>query len=156
MLSIRQRWQMRRAEWWTLRDEDLLHRANPPIAASKDEWGEAVMDLAKLVVEGFEVKPIRKALTAAGEAFDLVKDQSIALLEKLVVAKGPAGDPPTLEGLRRVQHIRSKVKGHAGSSEGKALAHDALAKHGTYAGHFNHLCEQIVQDLETLETVLKL
>ena len=36
MLSILQRWQARRVEWWTLRDEDLLHRANPPITASKD------------------------------------------------------------------------------------------------------------------------
>lgn len=154
MLSILQRWQTRRVEWWTLREEDLLHRANPPITTSKDEWGEAVMDLAKLVVEGFEVKPLRAALTSVGEAFDS-KDQSIALLEKLVVAKGSPGDPTTLDGLRRVQHIRSKVKGHAGSSEGKTLAQDALAKHGTYAEHFKHLCELIVRDLERVESVLK-
>jgi hypothetical protein len=112
------------------------------------------MDLSKLVVEGFEVKPLRAALTSAGQTFD-AKDQSIALLEKLVVAKGSPGDPTTLDGLRRVQHIRSKVKGHAGSSEGKALAQDALAKHGTYAEHFKHLCELIVRDLERVELALK-
>ena len=102
MLSILQRWQARRVEWWTLRDEDLLHRANPPITASKDEWGEAVMDLSKLVVEGFEVKPLRMALTSLGAAFD-PKDQSIVLLEKLIVAKGHATAPTTLDGLRRVR-----------------------------------------------------
>src|SRR5208337_3989469 len=64
LLSILQRWQARRVEWWTLRDEDLLHRANAPISASKDEWAEAVMDLSKLVVEGFEVKPLRAVLTS--------------------------------------------------------------------------------------------
>ena len=155
LLSILQRWQARRVEWWTLRDEDLLHRANPPISASKDEWAEAVMDLSKLVVEGFEVKPIRAALTTVGETYDS-KDQSITLLEKLVAAKGHTGDPATLNGLRRAQHIRSKVKGHAGSSEAKIIAQDALAKHGTYGEHFKHLCESIVGDLERVESVLKL
>ena len=66
VLSILQRWQARGVAWWTLRDEDLLHRANPPLTASKDEWAEAVMDLSKLVVEGFEVKPLRAALTSVG------------------------------------------------------------------------------------------
>lgn len=154
MLSVLRRWQTRQIEWWTLRDEDLLHRANPPISASKDEWAEAVMDLSKLVVEGFEVKPLRAALATVGEAYG-PNDQSIALLEKIVVAKGHAGDPGTLVGLRRVQHIRSKVKGHAGSSEGKVIAQDALAKHGTYGEHFKHLCELIVRDLERVESVLK-
>jgi hypothetical protein len=109
------------------------------------------MDLSKLVVEGFEVKPLRAALATVGEAYG-PNDQSIALLEKIVVAKG---HPGTLDGLRRVQHIRSKVKGHAGSSEGKVIAHDALAKHGTYGEHFKHLCELIVRDLERVESVLK-
>ncbi len=40
------------------------------------------MDLAKLVNEGFELKPIRAKLDAAGAAYDL-KEQSIVLLEKL-------------------------------------------------------------------------
>jgi hypothetical protein len=154
VLSILERWQARRVEWWTLRDEDLLHRANAPITASKDEWAEAVMDLSKLVVEGFEVKPLRTALTSMGEAHD-PKDQTIALLEKLAAAKGHTSDAVTLDGLRRVQHIRSKVKGHAGSSEGKTLAQDALARHGTYGEHFKHICELIVQDLERIESVLK-
>lgn len=156
VLSILRRWQTRGVQWWTLRDEELLHRANAPITASKDEWAEAVMDLSKLVVEGFEVKPLRAALTSMGQAYDVVKDQTIALLEKLVTANGTAGTLATLDGLRRVQHIRSKVKGHAGSSEGKALAQEALAKHGTYGEHFKHICELIVQDLERIESVLKL
>jgi hypothetical protein len=123
LLSILERWQVRRAEWWLLRDDDLLHRAIPPITASKDEWAEAVMDLSKLVVEGFEMKPLRAALTSMGQTFE-AKDQTIALLEKLVAAKGHGGDPTTLDGLRRVQHIRSKVKGHAGSSEGNTNGHE--------------------------------
>jgi hypothetical protein len=152
-LSILQRWQTRGVSWWTLRDEDLLHRANPPITSSKDEWAEAVMDLSKLVVEGFDLKFLRTTLDKLGGTHS-PDEKSIAVLEKIVGAKKSVGGPVTLEGLRRVQSIRSKVKGHSGSSEGKAIAQDALAKHGTYGEHFKHLCELIVDDLQRIESAL--
>jgi hypothetical protein len=153
MLSILERWQARKTEWWTLRDEDLLHRANPPISSSKDEWGEAIMDLSKLVVEGFEIKHLRTTLTKMGKTYDNA-DGSIALLERIVTARDPSRNPATLAGLRSVQHIRSKVKGHSGSSEGKALAQEALAKHGTYADHFKCSCQMVADDLRDIESVL--
>src|SRR5690606_37805798 len=135
----------------TLRDEELLDRANPPISSSKDEWADAILDLSKLVVEGFETKPIRAALDRAGVSYDREKDKTIVLLEKLVASKNPVGGPVALEGLRAVQSIRSKVKGHAGSSEGKELAREALATHGSYAEHFRHLCTLVVTDLERVQ-----
>ena len=152
-LSILHRWQASGVEWWTLRDEDLLDRANPPISSSKDEWAEAIMDLSKLVAEGLEVKFLRAKLDKLGEAYR-ADEKSIALLEKIMAATNPFGGPVTLEGLRTVQHIRSKVKGHSGSSEGKAIAQDAIAKHGTYGEHFNHLCKLVVRDLQTIEAAL--
>ncbi|MGO9362537.1 MAG: hypothetical protein ACLP02_03630 [Rhodomicrobium sp.] len=152
-LSILRRWQDSGVEWWTLRDEDLLDRANSPISSSKDEWAEAIMDLSKLVVEGLEVKFLRARLDKLGETYS-TDQKSIALLEKIVAATNPIGGPVTLEGLRTVQCIRSKVKGHSGSSEGKAIAQDAIAKHGTYGEHFNHVCKLIVCDLEKIEAAL--
>jgi hypothetical protein len=62
VLSIVRRWHHDKVAWWTLRDEKLLERVNTPLSASRDEWAEAFMDLAKLVVEGFETKPIRAKL----------------------------------------------------------------------------------------------
>jgi hypothetical protein len=152
-LSILQRWQARGVKWWALRDEDLLDRANPPISSSKDEWAEAVMDLSKLVVEGFKLKFLRATLDGLGETYS-PDERSITLMEKVVAAKNPVCGPVTLEGLRTVQFIRSKVKGHSGSSEGRAIAQDALAKHGTYGEHFKHLCKLVVDDLQRIETAL--
>jgi hypothetical protein len=150
--SILARWQDGRFEWWTLRDDDLLHRANPPISSSKDEWAEAIMDLSKLVVEGFELRRLRATLNERGATYS-DDEKSIALLEKIVATRDTVGDP-TLNGLRKVQRIRSKVRGHSGSSEGKAIAEAALAKHGTYGEHFKHLCELVVDDLRTVESAL--
>ncbi|RVG68526.1 hypothetical protein [Sinorhizobium meliloti] len=153
MLVILKRWKDGGVEWWMLRDEDLLDRANPPITSSKDEWAEAVMDLSKLIVEGFELKFLRKTLDNLGQSYS-AHEMSIALLERIVGERNSGDRPAHLEGLRTVQYIRSKVKGHSGSSEGKAIAKEALAKYGTYGEHFRHLCKLIVDDLRKIESAL--
>lgn len=152
-LSMLRRWRDSEVGWWTLRDEDLLQRANPPISSSKDEWAEAIMDLAKLIVEGFVTKYLRAALEKLSEPYTR-EEQSISLLEKIVSLKNPYGGHVKLEGLRTVQHIRSKVRGHSSGTEGKAIAYDVLEKHGTYASHFSQLCVLVVKDLQRIEGAL--
>jgi hypothetical protein len=154
-ISMLQRWRSLGVAWWTLRDEELLDRANPPISSSKDEWADAIMDLSKLVVEGFETMPIRAALDGRGAGYDADKDKTIVLLEKLVTSTNPTSGPVKLGGLRTVQLIRSKVRGHAGSSDGKELAQEALATHGSYAEHFRHLCTLVVNDLERVQAAFE-
>src|SRR5262249_45324990 len=144
------RWQENERTWWTLRDEELLHRANPPLASSREEWSDAFMDLSQLVVEGFEAKAIRKMLERSGKPYD-AKDQTIALLEKLITHKMGAAETVSLAGLRAAQQIRSKVKGHAGSREGRQITEAALAQHKSFAEHFRHVCELIVAELEIVE-----
>lgn len=146
VLAILRRWQSQKIEWWTLRDERLLDRMTVPYSASKDEWAESFMDLAKLVNEGFEVKPIRKKLTELSVPFE-ENDQSLALLEKLGSHLERAPAHISLDGMRTVQRIRSKAKGHAGSTEGEEMARDALAAHETYGAHFESLCEQVAGEL---------
>lgn len=150
ILSVLRGWQSRRVDWWTLRDENLLDRANPPISSSKDEWADAFMDLSKLIVEGFETKALRRKLEEKKASFE-EKDGTIVLLEKLLTALHPEGGAIRLEGLRSVQLIRSKAKGHSGSLEGQALANDAITQHGTFAEHFKSICEQVVGELLTID-----
>lgn len=150
VLSIVQHWRDQKVAWWTLRDERLLERVNTPLTASRDEWAEAFMDLAKLVIEGFETKAIRARLDAMQVPYDR-GDKTIALLEKLVSKTGSAESGQKLVGLRTVQLLRSKAKGHAGGSEAHQLAQDALAEHETFANHFQHVCSQVTDELETIE-----
>lgn len=150
VLSIVQRWRDAKVAWWTLRSEELIERVNTPLTASRDEWAEAFMDLAKLVIEGFETKAIRARLDAAQVPYDK-KDGTIALLEKLLRKTDAARDVEKLVGLRTVQLLRSKAKGHAGGSEAQQLAQDALMEHETFANHFQHVCAQVADELETIE-----
>jgi hypothetical protein len=150
VLSIVQRWRDDKVAWWTLRGEKLLERVNTPLTASRDEWAEAYMDLSKMVIEGFETNAIRARLDAAQVPYDK-EDKTIVLLEKLLSKTGAAGDVQKLVGLRTVQLLRSKAKGHAGGSEAQQLAQDALMEHGTFANHFQHVCAQVADELETIE-----
>jgi hypothetical protein len=153
VLSIVRRWHDDKVAWWTLRDEKLLERVNTPLTASRDEWAEAFMDLAKLVVEGFETKPIRAKLDTAQVPYEN-EDRTIALLEKLLNKGDTSGDVQKLVGLRTVQLLRSKAKGHVGGSEAEQLAQDALMEHETFANHFRHVCTQVADELETIEQLI--
>jgi hypothetical protein len=148
VLSILRRWYGDKVTWWTLRDEKLLERVNMPLTASRDEWAEAFMDLAKLVIEGFETNAIRARLDAALIQYNR-DDKTIVLLEKYL--SKVSGEERELVGLRTVQLLRSKVKAHTAGSEAQQLAQNALMEHRTFANHFQHVCAQVADELEMIE-----
>lgn len=153
VLSIIRCWHNDKVIWWTLRDEKLLDQVNTPLTESRDEWAEAFMDLAKLVIEGFETKPIRAKLDTDQIQYQN-DDKTIALLEKLL-NKGSASDSgQKLIGLRTVQLLRSKAKGHVGGNEAERLAQNALMEHETFGNHFRFVCTQVADELETIQQLL--
>ena len=153
VLSIAHRWADKGTTWWKLRDSALIERATVPRTASRDEWAEAFMDLSKLIIEGFEIKAIRARLTDAGIDFDK-KEQSLALLEKLLANDQANSGQEKLAGLRTVQEIRSRAKGHSTGRQATELAHTALKQHETYAAHFECVCKQVAEELERIEALL--
>lgn len=152
IMSILRRWKDRGVTWWKLREEALLNRANTPLTASRDEWAEAFLDLSQLINEGFEAKAVRKMLDAQAVSH-APDDKPLALLEKLITNATGAEEPVSLSALRHVQQIRSKVKGHAGTTEGKKLADEAITQHGSFTKHFEHACQLASAELETIERI---
>ena len=150
--SIAERWAGSDLTWWQLREESLLERANTPRTSSRDEWAQSFMDLSKLIVEGFQVKAIRNELTKMQIDFDK-EERSLALLEKLLIGHNKLVTGQRLDGLRKVQNIRSKAIAHSGSSEAGEMAKNALKDHGTYSAHFEHVCSVVTVELILIEEV---
>ena len=48
-------------DWRGLRSEDLLEQVHYPVTASVDELAEDLLQLDKLLVEGFEVRALKEA-----------------------------------------------------------------------------------------------
>jgi hypothetical protein len=149
VLSIVKSWQDKSVPWWTLREDRLLERVSTPLTTSRDEWADAFMELAKLVVEGFVITAIRARLEKSGLAYEK-KEQSVALLERLINGGGESTDKQPLTGLRTVQRIRTKVKGHASGREVEALVQEVLAEHESFTKHFKHVCATLALELQTI------
>ena len=150
LLSILHRWAEAKVPWWQLKGKNLLAQLSTPRTASRDEWAEAFMDLAKLIIEGFDIETIRAELAGAQVSF--AKDEkSLTLLEKLLGKK--TGTSERLEGLRLVQLIRTKAKGHAGGRDAEKMAHQAIKKHESFAAHFEHVCGIVANELRQIEAL---
>jgi hypothetical protein len=132
-----------------LRDERLLERVSTPLTVSRDEWAEAFMDLAKLVVEGFVITAIRGRIEKSGIAYDK-KEQSIALLERLINERAESTEKQPLIGLRTVQLIRTKAKGHASGREVETLVQEVLSRHDSFTKHFKHVCATLAFELQAI------
>lgn len=149
VVSTLKSWRDAEVPWWTLKDERLVDRVSTPLTKSRDEWAEAFMDLAKLVVEGFVTAAIRAKLDKLGITHGK-EEQSIALFERLISHASMSSEKQPLTGLRTVQLIRTKVKGHASGREVEALVADVVAKHETFAKHFKHVCAMLAAELQAI------
>ena len=106
-------------------DAGLDHCHTP--SNSKDEWGTAFLELSKVVIEGFQISPIKSLLQDKQIQFQ-TQEQSLSLLRKLLsVQTGQDEERLHLEGLRQVQRIRSKVQSHRSGSEADEMAKNALS-----------------------------
>lgn len=149
VLSIVESWHDMIVPWWTLREDRLLERVSTPLTTSRDEWADAFMDLAKLVVEGFMITAIRAKLEKLSIEYEK-KEQSIALLERLINEGADSTEKQTLTGLRTVQFIRTKAKGHASGREVETLVKEVLAQHESFTIHFKHVCAMLAHELQTI------
>jgi hypothetical protein len=107
------------------------------------------MDLAKLVVDGFETAAIRARLKKSGIAYEN-DEQSITLLERLINEGHDSSQKQPLTALRTVQFIRTRVKGHASGREVETLVQKVLGEHDSFSKHFKHVCAMLALELQTI------
>ena len=149
-LHVLRRWSESDVAWWTLLEEALLARVSTPRTTSRDEWAREFKGLAKLVVEGFQIRAIRTRLQESGIEFER-EEKSLKLIERFLVGYNALADEGRLAGLRTVQTIRTKVDAHHGGNIARDLARDALMEHESYTAHFESICEMVVGELEMIE-----
>ena len=141
--------------WWKARGDTLLDAAHYPATDSTSEWGDEILALDQLLVEGFLSKPLRRLAEDAGRTLDK-QWQSIRLLQDVLEARGLTFEEArtVMEPLATLHALRSKLKGHGAPAERKEAAKRARTEHGTLRAHFTALaagCDQafiaILQEL---------
>ena len=154
VLQTLRNWSTQSLDWWRIKDESILLRINTPISNSKDEWGQAFLELSKVVIENFRKKPIQAYLRQNSIEFD--KDHgTLILLEKLLQSQDSGNHQSLkLEGMKQAWMIRSKVQSHNAGTEADQIARNARREHGTFKEHFESICTQIADELENIEGAL--
>ena len=141
----------RQVPFWTLRSEGLFNQVHYPVTSSPDEWANELLQLDKLVVEGFQVKWLRKRAAACGRTAK-ASAASITLVEECLVDLGFEDEDArnVVKPLRSLHTLRTKLKGHASDESATEIKRTAISGHGTYKAHFRVLCQECDEALRTI------
>lgn len=126
--------------WWKARGDELMDAARYPATDSVSEWGDEILALDQLLVEGFLQTPLKKIATDAGRTVDK-QWQSLRLLQDYLEAQGSATDEAkaVIDPLYRLHKLRSVLKGHGAPAERTAQTKEARTVHGSLRAHFKAL-----------------
>ena len=138
--------------WWRRRGDQLRDRVHYPVTTSSKEWADELLALDQLIVEGFVPTELRKIATTAGVKIDNSWG-SLKLVQEILRTKDSLTADQTIEPLKQLHHLRSKVPGHH-TGERKTLEADAMRKHGSLKAHFRALCAECEDAFEVIVATL--
>ena len=152
VVDILRRWHASRVRWWRVAEPGLLEQVKTPLADNRTEWAGAFVTLSRLIIEGLQVKAIRKRLADMEIPYN-DPQTSLNMIDTLLIGADTTTARAKIIGLRTVQRIRSKYS-HAGGTDALELAKRALREHGTYASHFKHTCSIVSGELQLIERAM--
>jgi len=141
-------------KWFTLREPDLVNQLHYPLTASAKAWGDTLITLTKLVVEGLEKRYFEELAKSKGVKGD-PKWGSINWVKEAMKSSGTSDEVlnEVILPLRTVQELRTKLTAHSGGSEAVSIRANLLREYKTPRSHIEHLCDQLVRSLYLLRTL---
>ena len=138
--------------WWKPRGDTLINEALYPVTDSIEEWGNEILALDQLVVEGFLVKGLKSTIASSSGVYD--KDwASLKLLEVALSVSG-LSQKEALEAvnpLRELHRLRNLAKAHAGTTARQQEITTARRVHGTLRMHYQHIVSRVRNSLRAIK-----
>jgi hypothetical protein len=138
-------------DWWQNRGPELAKAVHYPVTASNAEWANEILALDQLLIEGFRVRGLRGILNAQGRQFQ--KDwQSLKLLEECLIGAGIDDEvaKAAMKPLRDLHQLRTELKGHSATNKKREQQKMAIAKFGSFRGHFTYIAAECDTTLQTI------
>jgi len=137
--------------WWSPRGEELSDAARCPATDSVSEWGDEILALDQLLIEGFLLKPLQRLANDAGRPVDK-QWKPLRLLQDCLEGKGRSADEAraVMEPLTKLHTLRNHLKGHGATNERKAAQKRARSDYGTLRVHFMALTAECDKALATI------
>lgn len=141
--------------WFKVRDTNLVEQLHYPLTDSPKIWGDALVNLAKVVVEGLEKKYFAGRAKQLGAEGDSLWG-SIRWVKEFLIASnvdneviGEVVDPP-----RKLQELRTKLGAHSGGDEAAKLRAKLLRDFKSPRGHITHLSGELHRSLKLLADIV--
>lgn len=134
--------------WWNRRGEQLVDSVLAPATDSPKEWGDEIMALDQLLVEGFLDKPLRKIAQEKGREIEPAW-RSLKLLHEILLGSmmSEEATKQLLAPIRKLHELRNEIRGHATNEKKEVAIREARTTHGNFRTHFFHLAEGCDQAL---------
>lgn len=152
--TIRQLHQ-RSPAWFRLKQASLLDDLNYPLTAAHKPWDDAIIDLAKLVVEALEQKALVRISNEHGRAGESAWG-SIKWLRSALLAVGVDEDQARqlVAPLEQTQFLRTKLTAHAGGKGAATIRRELLSAHETPRAHIAALTTELNESLLAISQIL--
>ena len=130
--------------WWKFRGPELIDAVHYPVTDSIEEWGDELLSLDQLVVEGFYLKGLRKLADDWGAQYE-ESWRSLKLLEVLLRATGQAEDEAnaSLQPLKELHGLRNPAKAHGEPRRRTQAVKEARTKSRTLRQHVKDLTSKL-------------
>ena len=130
--------------WWNHRGPELIDAAHYPVTDSIEEWGDELLSLDQLVVEGFHLKGLKKQAGELGAQYDKPWG-SLKLVEVLLKAMGltESAAKKSLQPLRELHDLRNLAKAHGEPRRRAQAAKEARTRSGNLRQHVKDLTSKL-------------
>jgi hypothetical protein len=141
--------------WWRPRGEEMISSVHYPVTDSASEWGNEILALDHVAVEGFLVKPLRGIVEQESGFYE--KDWgSLKVLEAAIFALGQTEKMASelVAPFRELHALRNPAKAHGDPTSKRIAITKARKTHGTLRLHFFDLAKRLKKSLEEISGLL--
>ncbi len=130
--------------WWKTRGPEIIDAVHYPVTDSIEEWGDELLSLDQLVVEGFYLKGLKKLVDGRGAQYE-ESWGSLKLVEVLLKAMGHTEGEinASLQPLKELHGLRNPAKAHGEPRRRTQAVKEARAKSGTLRQHVKELTSKL-------------
>ena len=140
-----------RLDWFELKKSTFVDHVTYPLTPAHKPWDDAILELARIVVEGLNHSALRARASANGRAGS-EKWGSIRWLEEALLGSQIDSDRASqlVEPLKTLQHLRTKLAAHAAGDEASTIRRGLLKQFKHPRAHIATLASHLDQSLNAI------
>ena len=154
--SIIKRLNKERFSWWSNRDEHIIDGVQVLATDSVEAWGNELLALDKLTVEGFKPRGLKKVIHSIGDE-DKESFGSIDLLKYALQDVGGISEDRSqelVEPLKEIHRLRNDVQAHSSAKRRRSAESLARREHDDLRVHFNDIVSRTRDTMKFIEQTL--